>query len=100
MADLTGYTAYLTGSELEHAGPVLNTLLQTIIDEIDAPMEIANLEGDAVFFHAPAEGFISAQTLLEISEKIYFAFAEQRRMMMANTSCPSTTTSLCPIAMS
>jgi hypothetical protein len=52
MADLTGYTAYLTGSELEHAGPILSALLGSIIGEIASPLEIANLEGDAVFFHA------------------------------------------------
>ena len=88
MADLTGYTAYLTDSELEHAGPILSSLLTTIINGIEPPLEIANLEGDAVFFRAPAAGFISAQTLLELTERIYFAFAEQRRQMIANTSCP------------
>ena len=88
MADLTGYTAYLTASELEHAGPVLTALLQTILDEINPPLEIANLEGDAVFFRAPEDGFPSGQTFLELTERIYFAFAERRRQMIANTNCP------------
>lgn len=87
MADLTGYTAYLTGSELEHAGPILSALLGRIIDAVQAPLEIANLEGDAVFFRAPEDGFISAQSLLELCEKIYFSFADLRRQMVANTTC-------------
>ncbi len=88
MADLTGYTAFMTTSELEHAGPVVSALLGKVIDEIDAPLEIANLEGDAVFFRGPGDGFITAQTLLEINERIYGAFADQRRQMIANTTCP------------
>lgn len=87
MADLTGYTAYLTDSELEHAGPIISGLLNAIIENIHAPLEIANLEGDAVFFRAPPDNFVSAQTLLEINERIYFSFAELRRQMIANTSC-------------
>jgi hypothetical protein len=88
MADLTGYTAYLTASELEHAGPILSALLTTIIDRIQAPFEISNLEGDAVFFRGPDDGFVSGQTLLELAESIYFSFAEQRLQMIANTTCP------------
>lgn len=88
MADLTGYTAFMTASELEHAGPVLAALLNTVIDEVKPPLEIANLEGDAVFFHAPEDRFISSQSLLEMCERIYFAFSERRRQMIANTSCP------------
>ena len=88
MADLTGYTAYLTDSELEHAGPILSGLLNAIIKEIQSPLEIANLEGDAVFFRAPAENFVSSQSLLELCERIYFSFADLRRQMIANTTCP------------
>jgi len=88
MADLTGYTAYLTDSELQHAGPILSGLLNAIIEEIQPPLEIANLEGDAVFFRAPPDKFVSGQTLLEVNERIYFSFAELRRQMIANTTCP------------
>ena len=88
MADLTGYTAYLTDSELEHAGPILSGLLSSIIKEVQSPLEIANLEGDAVFFRAPPDKFLSGQTLLELCERIYFSFADLRRQMIANTTCP------------
>jgi hypothetical protein len=88
MADLTGYTAFMTASELEHAGPILSGLLGAVIENIQAPLEIANLEGDAVFFWAPTERFVSGQTLLELCERVYFAFADLRRQMIANTTCP------------
>lgn len=88
MADLTGYTAFMTASELEHAGPILSGLLGTVIEEIRAPLEIANLEGDAVFFWAPPGNFVSGQTLLELCERVYFAFADRRRQMIANSTCP------------
>ena len=87
LADVSGYTAYLTEAEQEHAGPIIISLLSSIIDNAVAPMVLSNLEGDAVFLRAPADGFVSGQTFLEIIENIYFAFTELREQMIANTSC-------------
>jgi len=47
LADITGYTAYLQGTELEHAQDVLADLLETIIAGIEPPFEVSKLEGDA-----------------------------------------------------
>ena len=35
LADLTGYTAYLAGSELEHAPTIAGDLLETIVGRLD-----------------------------------------------------------------
>ncbi len=54
LADITGYTSYLQGTELEHAQDVLADLLETIIAGIEPPFEVSKLEGDVVFAHVPA----------------------------------------------
>jgi hypothetical protein len=47
IADITGYTIFLTSSELEHAQGVLDALFKSIFAEIKAPIVLSNLQGDA-----------------------------------------------------
>ena len=37
LADLTGYTAFLSNSELEHAPTIAGDLLETIVGRLDPP---------------------------------------------------------------
>jgi len=48
IADITGYTAFLSDSELEHAEDSLKDLLDLLIDQTKPPLVISRLEGDAV----------------------------------------------------
>jgi uncharacterized protein YndB with AHSA1/START domain len=86
LADITGYTAYLQGTELEHAQDVLADLLETIIAGIEPPFEVSKLEGDAVFAHMPAEE-IDAQLLFDTIEATYFAFRRRLRDVVHSTTC-------------
>ena len=47
IADITGYTMFLTRSELEHAQGILDALFKSIFAEIKAPIILSNLQGDA-----------------------------------------------------
>ena len=49
IADLTGYTAYLSRSELEHAPAIAGDLLETIVGRLEPPFRLAKFEGDAAF---------------------------------------------------
>ena len=71
IADITGYTAYLNESELEHAQETLTDLLELLIDHTESPLVISRLEGDAVISYGLETGFVSGQTLLETIEKTY-----------------------------
>jgi hypothetical protein len=51
IADLTGYTAYLSRSEIEHAPTIAGDLLETVIGRLEPPFRLAKLEGDAAFFY-------------------------------------------------
>jgi hypothetical protein len=61
IADITGYTAFLSGSELEHAQDSLSSLLNLLLRETKAPLKVANLEGDAVFTYAVEGSFCRAR---------------------------------------
>jgi hypothetical protein len=62
IGDLTGYTAYLSGSEIEHAPTIAGDLLETIVGRLDPLFRLATFEGDAAFLWAEdgrAEGLAS-----------------------------------------
>ena len=86
LADITGYTSYLQGTELEHAQDVLADLLETIIAGIEPPFEVSKLEGDAVFAHMPAAQ-VDAPMLFDTIESTYFAFRRRLRDVVHSTTC-------------
>lgn len=87
ISDITGYTQFLNRSELEHAGGIINGLLKEIADGIAAPLQISNLQGDAIFSYAPAERVALGQTLLHQIDNIYFRFKDHLHKMHINTTC-------------
>ncbi len=87
ISDITGYSAYISKSELEHARDSLSVLLNLLIEHTQSPLVIAKLEGDAVFSYAPAGSFLQGQTLLEMVETIYLAFRKALDLMVINTTC-------------
>ena len=52
MADITGYTDYLAGTELMHAQDVLADLLETLVNDVEPTFKLSKLEGDAAFAYA------------------------------------------------
>jgi len=49
IADIGGYTSYLTSVELEHSHDVLADLVNTVVGTLSSMFRLAKLEGDAVF---------------------------------------------------
>jgi class 3 adenylate cyclase len=54
LADISGYTKFMLANQsaLAHGQVVITKLLEAIIDEIEIPLEIKEIEGDAVFLYA------------------------------------------------
>jgi hypothetical protein len=87
IADITGYTAFLRESELEHAKDSLRSLLDLLIENTKAPLVISRLEGDAVISYAPEGSFQQGQTLVELIESTYVEFRRALDLMVLNTTC-------------
>jgi hypothetical protein len=71
VADITGYTMFLTSSELEHAHGVLGELFKSILAEIKAPITLSNLQGDAAVAYLPDARLPQRQFPLDAIERIY-----------------------------
>jgi hypothetical protein len=87
IADITGYTAFLRESELEHAKDSLRSLLDLLIQYTKPPLVISRLEGDAVISYAPEGSFLQGQTLVELIESTYVEFRRALDLMVLNTTC-------------
>lgn len=85
IADVSGYTRYLGGVELDHAQDILADLLGAVVTNTSV-MRTAKLEGDAVFCHAPA-GDLDGAALVDTIESCYVAFTKRRRTIAHLTTC-------------
>ena len=87
ISDITGYTAFLSESELEHAEDSLRTLLNLLLDQTKPPLVVSRLEGDAVISYALNGSFSQGQTLVEMLESTYVAYRRALQQMVLNTTC-------------
>jgi len=90
IADLSGYTRFVTENDLEHAQGVLHDLISLIIEQLGSPLEFVELEGDAVFVYAREEAVVNPERLLDLMEACYAAFRLRVEQMTRNTTCPCT----------
>ena len=95
IADLTGYTAYLAQSELEHAPTIAGDLLETIVGRLDPPFRLAKFEGDAAFLFVE-DGRADGSLLLDAVEASYLAFRRRLRSIDQATSCDCNSCRLAP----
>lgn len=87
IADITGYTQYLSASELDHAQKTLTALLNLLIKHTKPPLIISRLAGDAVISYGLRGSFVQGQTFVEMIEDTYVSFRQQIELMVHNTTC-------------
>ena len=87
IADISGYTSFLTRTELEHAHGIVAELTQLVIARLGEPLRFVELEGDAVFAYAPVAAFADAERLLDMMEGCYVAFQLRLEEMRRATTC-------------
>ena len=78
IADITGYTSYLAGVELDHAQDILADLMDTVVSSLRPTFRLAKLEGDAAFTYALTPT-VDASALMDTVERTYFAFRRRLR---------------------
>ena len=87
LADISGYTAFLSKAELEHAQEILTDLLETIVDGFKTLLTIHKIEGDAVFAYTRDAHLLRGETLLELIESTYVAFRQRTKNVRRHTTC-------------
>lgn len=86
IADISGYTRFLAGVELDHAQDILADLIGTVVTGLRPPFRLAKLEGDAAFVYAITDA-IDGSLLQDSIEATYFAFRRRLRDIKQATVC-------------
>jgi Protein of unknown function (DUF2652) len=87
LADISGYTAFLTGTELEHSHEIIRELAALIRERLAPPMRFVKREGDAIFCYAESGTFREGERLVEMIEACYFDFSNRLLDMARATTC-------------
>lgn len=87
LADISGYTRFVTTTELEHSQSIIGELTELMIRALAPPLRFVKPEGDAIFCCVEGRLFPDGERLLELLEVCYLQFATRRREMAAATTC-------------
>ncbi|MCC6847087.1 MAG: DUF2652 domain-containing protein [Deltaproteobacteria bacterium] len=87
LADISGFTAFLTATELEHGPPIIKELLEEVIRRIAPPLEIHGIEGDAIFAVGPDGTLLPPASLRAVLRAGFEGFRVKQRELAADESC-------------
>src|SRR6476620_3314731 len=87
IPDISGFTEFMTNTELSHGSFAISMLINTIIDAVGDEYEISEIEGDAVLMFKRGAA-PSQQEIQRTCIKIFNAFHFQRKWMQQHAVCP------------
>ena len=87
IPDISGFTQFMTVTELEHGSHLISDFLETIIQNVDESFEISEVEGDAVLLYKK-DTVPSKQEILDLCLKMFEAFHYKRKFIQKVAVCP------------
>ena len=87
LADISGFTAFVTSTELEHGPAMIAELLEQVMQRLSPPLTIQEVEGDAVFALGPDRDVEPRANLLDVLDDAFAAFKKRQRELAADESC-------------
>ncbi len=87
LADISGFTKFVTATEIEHGAETTGALLTDVIEALVPTLEIQELEGDAVFALGPDRAARSDAELIEAFGRALVAFKRRQVEMSLDESC-------------
>jgi len=82
MADISGYTAFVAATELEHSREILSELLEVTSRALEKHLTPVRLQGDAIICVSDDDEVVPCL------EAAFVAFHRRVRAMVAATTCP------------
>ncbi len=86
LADISGFTAFVTATELEHGAQVTGALLETVMQRLAPPLEIQELEGDAVFAIG-ADRLVDSHLVPTVLLDTFRGFRDLQRRIALDDTC-------------
>ena len=86
VPDISGFTRFVTDTEISHSQHIIQELLEAIIDANQIDLEVSEIEGDAVLFYRHGAS-PTAQQLLDQVEKMYIQFHAHLKVYESKRIC-------------
>lgn len=86
IPDISGYTEFVSKTEIEHSTHILNHLLETIIQSVGEDFLVSEIEGDAVLMYRKGNP-PTKKELIDQCVKIFIAFHNETRGMNSTSLC-------------
>jgi len=87
LADISGFTAYLVGVELEHAGDILKELLEYVAGQIKPLFATFDYDTDSVFAWATESRIDRLETVHGLIDSTYIGFKNRLQAMSRRITC-------------
>jgi Protein of unknown function (DUF2652) len=87
IPDISGFTEFMTSTELGHASHAINMLIDAMVKAVDEEYEVSEIEGDAVLLIKKGSA-PSQKEILETCLNIFNAFHFQRKWIQQYSICP------------
>ncbi|MFC5046356.1 DUF2652 domain-containing protein [Aquimarina hainanensis] len=95
LPDISGFTEFVQTTEARHSEHVIAELLEVLIEANMLDLELAEIEGDALFFYKENE-VPDAETLFAQVERMFTDFYSHLEVLKKNRICPCQACSLAP----
>ncbi|MCC1485232.1 DUF2652 domain-containing protein [Winogradskyella immobilis] len=95
LPDISGFTEFVQNTEVEHSQHVISELLEVLIEANTEQLQLAEIEGDALFFYKENE-IPSLERLLAQVEHMFTAFYSHLKLLEKNRICPCNACSSAP----
>lgn len=86
-ADISGYTEFLTGSELEHGHAIVHEVMQCLTGQLGRSLRVVKYEGDAVLCYVENGRVQDANLLLDLLDESYLAFSDRLFNIQKASTC-------------
>ncbi len=84
LADISGYTAFVTQTEMDHSWEILHELLEVMVRSAQGKMDVSQVEGDAILFISGLDD----EEVIQAVESTFIGFHRRRRDMVVVNTCP------------
>jgi len=87
LADISGYNAFVSGTEFDHAQEIIRDLLEFLVTKLSPLLNLVQIEGDAVFAYTPEKSLLRGETLFELIENTYSGFKNYLTSVKRHQTC-------------
>lgn len=86
IPDISGFTKFVTETEIDHSTHIIEELLEIIIDSNQTDLELSEIEGDAVLFYRFGQP-PSTQEIVKQSKEMFIKFHEHLKLYERDRVC-------------